>query len=90
MEHYRDLAAHGACSPVNLGGGTDLSIAALAEKIRDVVGFAGRLEFDATRPDGMPLKALDSSKLLALGWRPTLAFDDALRRTYESFQLSLV
>ncbi len=79
MEHYRDDA------PINLGGGTDLSIAALAEKIRDIVGFSGKLEFDASRPDGMPLKALDSSKLLRLGWRPTLDFDQGLRRTYEDY-----
>jgi GDP-L-fucose synthase len=79
MERYRDAA------PLNLGGGTDLSIRALAEKIREIVGYSGGLEFDASRPDGMPLKALDSSKLLGLGWRPKFAFDDALRRTYEAF-----
>ncbi len=79
MEHYHDAG------PLNLGGGTDLSIGALAKKIRDIVGFAGRLDFDASRPDGMPLKALDSSKLAGLGWRPTFDFDDALRRTYEAF-----
>jgi GDP-L-fucose synthase len=79
MEHYREAA------PINLGGGTDLSIAALAEKIRDIVGYSGKLEFDASRPDGMPLKALDSSKLLGLGWRPTLDFDEGLRRTYEYY-----
>jgi GDP-L-fucose synthase len=79
LEHYHDAA------PLNLGGGTDLSIAVLAEKIRDVVGFAGRLEFDDSRPDGMPLKALDASKLLRLGWQPIVDFDDGLRQTYEAF-----
>ena len=79
IEHYRDAA------PLNLGGGTDLSIAELAEKIRAIVGFTGKLEFDVSRPDGMPLKSLDSSKLLSLGWRPTLDIEDGLRRTYEDF-----
>lgn len=79
MQHYQEAA------PVNLGGGVDLSIAALAEKIRDLVGFAGRLEFDASRPDGMPLKSLDSSRLLSLGWRPAFDIEEGLRRTYEDF-----
>jgi GDP-L-fucose synthase len=79
MENYRGT------SPINLGGGIDLSIGELAEKVKGVVGFVGRLEFDSSRPDGMPLKALDSSKLLELGWQPTFDFEDGLRRTYEAF-----
>lgn len=79
MRHYQGQ------EPINLGCGHDLSIGELAEKVRNVVGFAGRLEFDASRPDGMPLKALDSSKLRQLGWQPTVDFDTGLRRTYEAF-----
>jgi GDP-L-fucose synthase len=71
--------------PLNLGCGCDTSIAELAHAIRNVVGFAGELRFDASKPDGMPFKALDSSELLALGWRPTVSFDDALDRTYRWF-----
>ena len=69
----------------NLGGGRDTAIRELAEKIKAVVGFRGDLRFDTSKPDGMPLKALDASELAALGWRPTVAFEDALDRTYQWF-----
>lgn len=68
--------------PVNIGGGETVSIAELAEIIREVTGYAGRLAFDATKPDGMPLKALDASRLLNMGWRPQTALRDGLAETY--------
>lgn len=68
---------------LNLGGGQDVSIGELAEAIREVVGYAGRLEFDASRTDGMPLKALDSTGLAELGWRPATDLRDALEATYQ-------
>jgi GDP-L-fucose synthase len=70
---------------INLGGGHDTSICELAKKIQTVVGFSGELRFDTSKPDGMPFKALDSSALKALGWRPRISFDDALERTYQWF-----
>jgi GDP-L-fucose synthase len=79
MNHYSDA------EPINLGGGTDLSIGELADRICRVVGFHGRLEFDASKPDGMPRKALDAGKLLGLGWRPQMPLDDALAATYQDF-----
>ncbi len=78
------LARHTGGS-INLGGGRDTSIRELAERIRDVVGFAGELRFDTSKPDGMPFKALDGSALLGLGWRPAVPFDEALERTYQWF-----
>ena len=71
--------------PLNLGGGGDTSIAELAHAIREVVSFEGELRFDPSKPDGMPFKALDSSELRALGWRPVVPFHDALERTYRWF-----
>ena len=71
--------------PLNLGGGSDTSIGELAHAIKDVVGFQGALRFDTSKPDGMPLKALDGSTLAALGWRPSIPLPDALQRTYEWF-----
>jgi GDP-L-fucose synthase len=47
------------------------------------VGFRGRIEFDASKPDGTPRKLLDSSLLNRLGWRPTIALDEGLRSTYD-------
>jgi GDP-L-fucose synthase len=76
MDHYDSP------EPINLGAGADLSIRELAEAVQETVGYRGRLEFDASKPDGMPRKALDSSKLSRLGWRPQARFQDALAETY--------
>jgi GDP-L-fucose synthase len=71
--------------PINLGAGADVSIRELALMIQAVVGYCGELRFDSTKPDGMPCKVLDSSNLLAMGWRPQTSFRAALRETYEWF-----
>jgi len=71
--------------PVNLGPGGDLSIAELAYMVKSTVGFEGELVFDAARPDGMPLKLLNTSKLKALGWESTIDFQKALDATYAWF-----
>lgn len=71
--------------PINIGGGTESSIKELAESIKQVVGFPGDLSFDSSKPDGMPIKVLDSSELLGLGWRPKTSSGTALRATYEWF-----
>ena len=79
MRHYDSP------DPINLGDGTDASIAEVARLVAAVVGYRGRLVFDTTKPDGMPLKRLDSSPLFALGWRPSTTFEDALAETYAWF-----
>ena len=79
MNHYD------AAEPINLGSGVDVSIAELAMQIKAVVGYSGDLRFDPSKPDGMPLKALDSSVLLSLGWKPATPFRAALAMTYEAF-----
>jgi GDP-L-fucose synthase len=71
--------------PINLGGGEDVSIKELALLLKDVTRYAGEIVFDESKPDGMPLKSLDSQQLLDLGWRPQVSFRDALDRTYASF-----
>jgi GDP-L-fucose synthase len=71
--------------PINLGVGTDLSIAETAAAVARAVGYHGRIQYDASKPDGAPLKRLDSSKLRALGWRPTSDFASALFETYRWF-----
>ena len=68
--------------PLNVGTGTDLSIKELAEAIAKVVGYAGTLEWDTTKPDGAPRKLLDSSRLRAFGWEPSVDFHEGLRSTY--------
>jgi GDP-L-fucose synthase len=68
--------------PVNVGWGEDVSIRELAEIVREIVGFAGRLVFDATKPDGTPRKLLDVSRLTALGWRPRIRLHEGIQSTY--------
>ncbi len=79
MEHWSDAGG------INVGTGTDCTIRELGETISSIVGYRGRLEFDATHPDGMPRKVLDVSRLAALGWKPTISLKDGLRSTYTWF-----
>jgi GDP-L-fucose synthase len=67
---------------VNVGVGTDVSIRELAEMVCRVVGYDGRLVFDATKPDGMPRKLLDVSRLRALGWQARIALEDGIAESY--------
>jgi len=67
---------------INVGTGEDLSIRELAELVRSVVYPAARIVFDSSKPDGMPRKLLDVSRLRALGWRHRVALEDGIRSTY--------
>ncbi len=67
---------------INVGTGEDLTIAELAETVSAVVGFQGALRYDVSKPDGTPRKLLDTSKIRALGWAPTVALRDGIERTY--------
>ena len=80
MQKYSDEA------PINVGCGQDLSIAELAALIGEVVGFQGRIVYDASKPDGTPRKLLDVSKLKALGWAPTIALRDGIAGTYRWYR----
>ncbi len=70
---------------INIGCGEDLSIRELATLVAEVVGFAGRLVFDPSKPDGTPRKLLDVSRLGAVGWRPHIALRDGVEQTYRWF-----
>ncbi|MGC1816188.1 MAG: GDP-L-fucose synthase [Casimicrobiaceae bacterium] len=70
---------------VNIGGGEELSIRELANCVRDVVGAAIPIVWDATKPDGTPRKALDSRRLTDLGWGPSISFGAGLRDAYAEF-----
>lgn len=72
-------------SHLNVGTGEDCSIRELAELIADVTGYAGRVVFDTTRPDGTPRKRLDVTRIRELGWRPSIGLRDGLERTYSWF-----
>jgi len=89
--HVDDLASgvvfcmnnYDAYEHVNCGAGTDVSIRELANIVARTVGFEGRLTFDSTKPDGTPKKLMDSSRLGALGWRPTISLVDGVKMTYD-------
>jgi len=69
---------------VNIGCGQDVTIAELAETVMGVVGFEGRIVFDASKPDGTPRKLLDVSRLAALGWQAKTPLREGIRLAYEA------
>lgn len=71
------------CSHVNVGAGSDVSIAELARLIAGVAGFSGVVEFDASMPDGTPRKLLDVSRLDELGWQATISLEQGISETYD-------
>lgn len=78
------------CSHVNVGTGKDCTIRELAETIADISGYKGQLIFDVSKPDGMPRKLLDVSKLRELGWESTIDLKDGLRDAYRWYVESVV
>ena len=71
---------------VNIGWGEDVTIKELAEMVAAATGFEGRLEFDASKPDGTPRKLLDTSRLTSLGWKPTITLKQGIERTTAWFR----
>lgn len=80
------LKTYSEAQPINVGAGHDVTVSELAELICDVVGYAGRIIYDHTRPDGTARKLLSCDRLRALGWRPRIALRDGLDSTYQWFQ----
>jgi GDP-L-fucose synthase len=80
------MMARGYDGPlVNIGTGEDVTIRELAETVMDVVGFHGRIVFDASKPDGTPRKLLDVGRLHALGWQHKVALRDGIALAYRDF-----
>ncbi len=77
MENYNDSEI------VNVGCGKDQTIRELAQTLKDVSGFSGRLLFDNSYPDGTPQKVLDTSKISALGWKPKIPLKTGLETVYQ-------
>jgi GDP-L-fucose synthase len=70
---------------LNIGCGQDVTIAAVAQLVKETVGFEGDITFDRSKPDGTPRKLLDVSRLFALGWRPRIGLREGLAETYAWF-----
>lgn len=71
---------------INVGSGSDLTIRELSEKVAAVVGYAGTVFWDATKPNGTPRKLMDSGRLFALGWKPMIDLDRGLALAYEDYK----
>src|SRR3979490_1215339 len=76
-------------SHINIGTGEDLSIRDLAKTIGEVVGYQGRIAFDATKPDGTPRKLMDGGGMKTLGWRPQVGLREGLALAYADFLASM-
>jgi len=72
--------------PINIGVGTDVTIRALAETVRRVVGYQGAINWDASRPDGTPRKLLDISRIRSLGWNASIPLESGIESTYDWYK----
>jgi len=67
---------------INVGTGLDITIAELAETVREVVGYEGKITLDRSKPDGMMRKVLDVRRIKALGWQPKVSLEEGLAKAY--------
>jgi GDP-L-fucose synthase len=90
MLHFmRKVDAKDIGTFVNIGLGQDVSIRDLAHTIKDVVGYAGDIVFDASKPDGMPRKLMDVGRAAQLGWKATTGIPEGLKLTYEWYRANV-
>jgi GDP-L-fucose synthase len=82
-QHTQPMLSH-----INVGCGEDLTIRDLAQAVAQTVGYTGRIELDAAKPDGAPRKLMDSQRLQALGWRPQVGLREGLSLAYRDFLAS--
>jgi len=80
QQHTQPMLSH-----VNVGYGSDVSIAKLAVLIGKTVGYKGRITYDSSKPDGTPRKLMDSSRLNALGWQAQITLKEGLVSAYQDF-----
>jgi GDP-L-fucose synthase len=73
-------------SHLNVGFGSDMTIAELAGAVAAAVGYQGKISFDPTKPDGAPRKLMDSDRLNLLGWQPKMGLSAGLKIAYEQFR----
>ena len=72
--------------PINVGVGTDISIAELAALVARIVGFEGAIEFDPSRPDGTPRKLLDTTRIARLGWQARIPLEEGIASTFDWYR----
>jgi len=79
MKQYSDY------EHINVGSGEDITILELTRVVMRVLGYDGPIRHDASKPDGTPRKLMDGTKLAELGWRPKVALEEGIARSYEAF-----
>ena len=79
-QHTTPMQSH-----INVGSGSDVTIAAVAQAIAQTIGYEGQIEFDISKPDGAPRKWMDSSRINALGWQARVNLQQGLAATYQDF-----
>ncbi len=79
LEHYNQK------EPLNVGSGTDISIRELAELMKNTVGYTGELTYDTSKPDGMPQKLLDVTKIESNGWKHKISLKEGLQKSYTAY-----
>jgi GDP-L-fucose synthase len=83
---YSLLTSYDEDLAINVGTGEDISVRDLAELIAGITEYSGAIRWDSTKPDGTPRKVLDTSRIRALGWTPTVSLVDGIRQTYEWYR----
>jgi GDP-L-fucose synthase len=78
--HTQQMQSH-----INVGFGSDMTIYEVAHEVGKAVGYAGKITFDATKPDGAPRKWMDSTRLNSLGWQPKVDLANGLKMSYDDF-----
>ena len=79
-QHTEPMLSH-----INVGYGSDVTIKEVAQRIAEVVGYSGHIDFDRTKPDGTPRKLMDSSRLNSLGWQAQVHLKDGLTKAYQDY-----
>lgn len=77
LDNYNDY------QHINCGSGEENSIAEIAQKLKEIIGYKGDIFFDTSKPDGTPRKIMDSSKIRSIGWKPKIGLDEGLCLTYQ-------
>jgi GDP-L-fucose synthase len=79
------MKTYSATDMVNIGTGSDITIAEFARLVAAAVGYTGEISYDTSRPDGTPRKLLDVSRLAKLGWRASTSLEDGIRLAYRAY-----
>jgi len=85
-KQYRELVKGLTPCLINIGMGKDITIGELAELVKDIVGFAGKIVYDTSKPDGTPQKLLDVSRMSALGWKAGISLRQGIESTYKWYR----